>query len=152
MRKVSEVLENKGYDIWSISSVSSVFDAIKLMAEKAIGALVVIDNSELVGMISERDYTRKVILKGHSSKDTLVREIMSNQIICALPEQNIDECMALMTENRVRHLPVMGEENIIGVISIGDLVKSTIDEQKFIIKRLEHHTRTSGAVHKWMAK
>jgi len=139
MKKVRDILEVKGRAVWSIEPAASVFDALKIMAEKEVGALVVLEGSKVVGIISERDYARKVILHGRSSPTTLVNEIMTTRVAYAQPQQNIDECMAIMTEKRIRHLPVMEENNLLGVISIGDLVKSIIAEQQFIIEQLERY-------------
>jgi len=139
MKRVKDILAVKGQAIYSIAPDVSVYDAMKLMADKGIGALMVMESEKLVGVISERDYARKVILQGRSSRSTEVREIMTGHVLYAQPEQNIEECMAIMTEKRVRHLPVMEESRVIGVISIGDLVKSIITEQKFIIEQLEKY-------------
>ena len=139
MKRTRDILVVKGHDIWSIEPGASVYDAMKLMAEKEIGALMVMEGAKLVGIISERDYARKVILHGRSSRTTQVREIMTTRVVYAQPDQNIEECMALMTEKRVRHLPVMEAGELVGVISIGDLVKSIIAEQKFIIEQLERY-------------
>ncbi|MBI2091328.1 MAG: CBS domain-containing protein [Deltaproteobacteria bacterium] len=139
MKKVKDILKVKGHDVWSIEPGATVYDAMKLMADKEIGALMVMEGTKLVGLISERDYARKVILLGRSSKTTEVKEIMTSRVVYAQPDQNIEECMALMTEKRVRHLPVMEEGELVGVISIGDLVKSIIAEQKFIIEQLERY-------------
>ena len=139
MKRVRDILKIKGRDVWSIGPGASVYDAMKLMADKGIGALLVMEGEKLVGIISERDYARKVILQGRSSRTTEVREIMTSRVAYADPEQNIEECMALMTEKRIRHLPVMEEGQVNGVISIGDLVKSIIAEQKFIIEQLERY-------------
>jgi len=139
MKRVRDILAVKGTDVWSIEPEASVYDAMKLMADKELGALMVIDGANLVGIISERDYARKVILHGRSSRSTQVREIMTARVVYTQPEQNIEECMALMTEKRVRHLPVIDGGRLIGVISIGDLVKSIIAEQKFIIEQLERY-------------
>lgn len=139
MKRVKDILGVKGNDVWSIEPGASVYDAMKLMADKEVGALMVIDGTKLVGIVSERDYARKVILHGRSSKSTEVKEIMTTHVLYARPEQHIEECMALMTEKRVRHLPVMDEGRLVGVISIGDLVKSIITEQKFIIEQLERY-------------
>lgn len=139
MKRVRDILEVKGNDVWSIEPGASVYDAMKLMADKEVGALMVIEGAMLVGVISERDYARKVILEGRSSRTTQVREIMTSRVVCAQPEQNIEECMVLMTERRVRHLPVIDGGRLIGVISMGDLVKSIIAEQKFIIEQLEQY-------------
>jgi len=141
MKRVKDILEVKGREIWSIEPGASVYDAMKLMAEKEIGSLLVMEDEKLVGLISERDYARKVILKGRSSRTTQVREIMTANVLYAQLEQNIEECMALMTEKRVRHLPVVNEGQLIGVISIGDLVKSIITEQRFVIEQLERYIK-----------
>jgi len=142
MKKVRDILETKGREVWSIGPVDSVFDALKLMAEKKIGALVVREGGRVVGVISERDYARKVILQGRSSSTTLVKEIMTARVVYAQPEQSIDECMAIMTEKRIRHLPVMDDDRLVGIISIGDLVKSIIAEQRFMIEQLERYITT----------
>jgi CBS domain-containing protein len=139
MAKVKDILALKGQSVWSVAPDSSVYDAMKLMAEKGIGALMVILDGEVLGVISERDYARKVILQGRASRTTQVREIMSTQVLYAHPEQNIEQCMVLMTEKRVRHLPVWDEGRLLGVISIGDLVKSIITDQKFMIEQLEKY-------------
>jgi CBS domain-containing protein len=117
----------------------TVYDALKLMAEKNLGAVLVMEGDRLAGILSERDYARKVILHGKSSRDTLVREIMSERVVCVVPEQPAEECMALMTDKRVRHLPVLEGDQVIGVISIGDVVKAIISEQEFMIEQLEHY-------------
>ena len=139
MKKVNDILKIKGHDVWSIAPDASVYDAIHLMTDKKVGALTVIEDSKLVGMISETDYTRNVILKGRSSQNTSVKEIMTTQVLYVQPEQDIEDCMALMTEKRTRHLPVLNEGKLIGLISIGDVVKSIIDEQQFTIEQLEHY-------------
>jgi CBS domain-containing protein len=139
MAKVKDILALKGQSVWSVAPDSSVYDAMKRMAEKGIGALMVMEGEKLVGIISERDYARKVILQGRSSRTTQVREIMTSHVLYAQPEQNIEECMAVMTDKRVRHLPVYDEGRLVGVISIGDLVKSIISEQKFMIEQLEKY-------------
>jgi len=139
VKRVRDILTRKGNDVWSISPSASVYDAMKLMADKGIGALLVMEGEKLVGIISERDYARKVILQGRSSRTTSVEEIMTSRVAYAEPGQNIEECMAVMTEKRIRHLPVMEASQVRGVISIGDLVKSIIDEQKFIIEQLERY-------------
>ena len=139
MNKVSDLLMNKGKDVWSIGPDVFVFDAIKLMAEKGIGALVVMDDSKVIGIISERDYARKVILMGLSSRETQVKEIMTTRVVYANPEKSVEECMALMTDKHIRHLPIMEGEQLVGVISIGDLVKSIIAEQQFTIEQLEKY-------------
>lgn len=139
MKKVNDILKIKGHDVWSIAPDASVYDAIHLMTGKKVGALTVIEDSKLVGMISETDYTRNVILKGRSSQNTSVKEIMTTQVLYVQPEQDIEDCMVLMTEKRTRHLPVLDEGKLIGLISIGDVVKSIIDEQQFTIEQLEHY-------------
>jgi CBS domain-containing protein len=139
MITVKQLLDAKGYEVWSIAPVYTVFDAIKLMAEKEVGALAVTVGDKLVGLITERDYARKVILKGKSSHQTLVREIMTTHVVYARLDQALDECMALMTDKRVRHLPVFEGEKFVGIISIGDLVKAIIAEQQFVIEQLEQY-------------
>ena len=136
---INAILKNKGGRAWSVTPDQSVYEAIENMAEKGVGALLVISEGKLVGIISERDYARKVILQGRSSRTTGVQEIMTTRVAYAEPEQNIEECMALMTEIRIRHLPVIEAGEVRGVISIGDLVKSIIAEQQFIIEQLEHY-------------
>lgn len=139
MPTVRQVLEGKGFEVATIGPDASVYDAIAAMADKEIGSLVVIESGRVVGLISERDYARKVILKGRLSKDTRVREIMAVRVPYARPDQTVEECMAVLTDQRVRHLPVMENDRLIGIISIGDLVKAIIDEQKFIIDQLIHY-------------
>ena len=139
MQTVRQLLAEKGHVVWSISPDASVYDAVKLMAEKGIGALVVVEQAKSVGLLSERDYARKVILMGRSSKETKIREIMTTQVIFADPDQSVQECMTIMTEKHIRHLPVMEDDHLIGVISIGDLVKTIIAEQQFVISQLEHY-------------
>lgn len=139
MTTIEQLLEDKGSEVWSIHPDASVLEALALMAERRIGALLAIDDTGPVGLISERDYARAVALKGKRSSDTRVREIMSKPVICITPDQTVEEAMALMTERRVRHLPVIDDGLVLGLISIGDLVKSIISEQKFIIEQLEHY-------------
>ncbi len=139
MKTIKQLLDEKGSDIWAIGPQETVFRAIKDMAEKEIGALVVLENGKLVGIISERDYARKVILKDKASHDTTVAEIMTSPVVCGRLNQTVDECMALITDKRVRHLPIIEQDQVIGVISIGDLVKSIIAEQQFVIEQLEHY-------------
>jgi CBS domain-containing protein len=134
---ISEILNNKGRQTWSVSPEATVFDAIQLMADKNVGALLVTEGEKLVGIISERDYTRKVALKGKSSKQTAVREILSGQVIQVGPEQTVEECMRLMTDHRVRHLPVLEGNRIAGVVSIGDLVNWIISAQSSTIHQLQ---------------
>jgi CBS domain-containing protein len=141
--KVSDILAGKGRNVWSVEPNSMVYDAMKLMADKGIGALIVREGEPVVGVISERDYARKVILEGRSSRSTAVREIMTSHVLYAGPNQTIEECMAVMTDKRIRHLPVLEGGRLIGVISIGDLVKAIISEQQFRIEQLERYI-TSG--------
>lgn len=143
MQLISQVLQAKGHDIWSIAPDATVLDALKLMAEKNIGALLVIENGELVGIMSERDYARKVVLEGKASKDTPVRDIMSARVLYIRPDQTIEDCMALMINKKIRHLPVMREGKVIGVLSIGDVVKAVISEKEYIIEQLENYITDS---------
>lgn len=138
---LGSILRTKGKQVWSIHPQATVYEAIERMAERSVGALVVMDGGRLVGMISERDYARKVILQGRLSKETLVSEIMSSPVITAGPNQTMDDGMRVMTENRIRHLPVVDGE-VIGVISIGDLVRATIADQAATIGHL--HTYIAG--------
>jgi CBS domain-containing protein len=142
MKTVKEILDAKGRDIWSIDGNACVFDAIRLMAEKRVGALIVMDNDQMVGIISERDYTRKVILKGRTSRETSIREIMTTNVVSVHPEQTIRDCMALMTEKRIRHLPVLDGKQMVGMLSIGDLVKTIIADQEFMIEQLHSYIRS----------
>ncbi|TAJ82074.1 CBS domain-containing protein [bacterium] len=139
MKTVKQILDEKGHETWSVLPGSLVYDALQLMVDKEIGALLVVEGGRLIGVISERDYARKVILKGKSSLDTPVKEIMSRDVVWVRPDQTVEECMALVTEKRVRHLPVLVDELVVGVISIGDLVKAVIDEKDFTIKQLESY-------------
>lgn len=139
MTHAKQLLENKNNDLFTIDPGSSVYDAIKSMADNHIGALPVMSNGNLVGIITERDYARDVILKGKSSKNALVKDIMTQNVLCVKEEQTIEECMALMTEKRVRHLPVVNNVKIVGIISIGDIVKAIISEQQYTIEQLEHY-------------
>jgi len=139
MNTVGRLLDSKGHKIWSIGPDNSVYDAIRLMAEKGIGALVVLENASLVGILSERDYARQVVLKNRSSRDTLVREIMSDKVVYTNPSTTIDQCLALMTEKRIRHLPVMKDGELIGLVSMGDLVKTIIAEQQLTIDQLQEY-------------
>jgi CBS domain-containing protein len=136
---VRSLLAQKGRTVWTIDPGATVFDALAKMAEKDVGSLVVMDGEELVGIITERHYSRNVVLKGKTSPTTLVRDIMEGNVIHVRPEQSIERCMALMTEKRVRHLPVLEGEKVVGIVSIGDLLKSIISKQKFVIDELEHY-------------
>lgn len=139
MKTIRKLLENKGKEVWSIRPEASVLDALTLMADKQIGALLVVDDSGPVGVISERDYARSVALKGRTSRSTPVRTIMTHPVRCMRPDETLEEAMAIMTEHRVRHLPVVDGTRVIGLISIGDLVKSIISDQQFMIAQLEHY-------------
>jgi len=139
MKTVRQLLQSKSGGLCTVGPDASVLDALKLMAEKNIGALLVVDNDRLVGILSERDYARKVILRGKSSHDTPIREIMTERAVCVQPGNTVEECMALMTDKHIRHLPVIENEKLLGVLSIGDLVKETISEQQFMIKQLESY-------------
>ena len=139
MKTLNQLLQAKPHGILSIAPDARVFDALKLMADKNVGALLVMDAGQLIGIITERDYARKVILQGKSSLDTPVREIMTGKVLCVHPDQSVEECMSLMTDKRVRHLPVMEGARLIGVLSIGDLVKEMISEQEFTIRELERY-------------
>jgi len=140
MTILAHILNSKpDHTVYTITPAASVFDAVKLMAEKSIGALVVLEGEKVVGIITERDYSRKIVLLARSSKETAVRDIMTTSVMYVLPNHTSEECMALMTEHRLRHLPVIDQGKLIGLISIGDLVKDIISEQKFIIQQLEHY-------------
>jgi CBS domain-containing protein len=139
MQKITNLLSAKSGEIWSIGPDDSVYDAIKLMAAKGIGALLVTDDGTMCGIISERDYARKIILVDRSSKTTPVKDIMTSRVYYVDPRQTVHECMALMTEKRIRHLPVLDDGKLVGVVSIGDLVKSIIAEQEFMIEQLEQY-------------
>ena len=142
MKSAAQILKSKPEQtVVTVTPATPVFDAVKLMAEKNIGALLVLEDQKIVGIITERDYARKIVLMGRSSKETPVREIMTFPVMYVRPDQSNEECMALMTDNRVRHLPVVDKDKLIGLVSIGDLVKDIISEQKFIIDQLEHYSR-----------
>lgn len=144
MKTVHDLLAGKSTDVWSIGPDKTVYDALRLMAERGIGAVLVVESSALVGILSERDYARQVILKGKASKDTPIREIMTTQVIRVTPEQSIDDCMTIMTNSRIRHLPVMIEERLVGILSIGDVLKAVISEKQMHIEQLEDYIKTSG--------
>lgn len=139
MKTVGDILQTKGNEVWTIPPETIVFDALKIMADRNVGALVVLDGAEVAGILSERDYARKVILHGKSSRELKAGEIMSATVYFVSPEQNIEDCMALFTNKRVRHLPVLQEGQLIGIISIGDVVKAVIAEQEYTIKHLENY-------------
>lgn len=139
MKLVNQLLDSKGHDVLSIAPSASVLDAIKLMAEKGIGALIVMDGETMAGIVTERDYARKVILKGRSSDETPVSDIMSTGVISTSPDQTVNRCMSVMTDKRIRHLPVVEGNKVTGLVSIGDLVKAIIADQKEEIEHLEHY-------------
>lgn len=139
MHTAAEILRAKGNDVWSIGPDVAIIDALTSMAEKRVGALLVMENDKLVGIVTERDYARKVALEQRSSRESLVREIMSQRVLCVRPDQTVQECMALMSDKRARHLPVVEHKRVIGLISIGDLVKAIIAEQQFEIEQLQYY-------------
>ena len=139
MKLVKHLLDAKGSDVISIAPAASVFDAIKLMADRAVGSLLVMDGEKIIGIVTERDYARKVILLGRSSETTKVEQVMSTEVITATAEQTVRECMTLMTEKRIRHLPVVADDKVIAMISIGDLVQAIISDQQHEIEQLEQY-------------
>ena len=139
MKTIGQLLQGKDTGLCTVSPDTSLFDALKKMADKNIGSLLVVDNGKLAGILTERDFVRKMILQGKSSRDTPVREIMTDRVVCVQPKNTVEECMALMTDKRTRHLPVIENDKLIGVLSIGDLVKEMISEQQFMIKQLESY-------------
>jgi CBS domain-containing protein len=139
MTTAKDILKYKGHSVHAVRPDDTVLKALGVMAEEDIGAVLVMDGAELVGILTERDYARKVALAGRSSKDSPVRAIMTSELVWVAPHRTIDECMALMTERRVRHLPVVENRRVVGVVSIGDLVKATIDEQEFTINQLKSY-------------
>jgi CBS domain-containing protein len=139
MTTVRDILKAKGTQVWTIGPDEKVFEALLLMADKEIGALVVMEKDKVVGVVSERDYARKVILKGKSSQDTPIREIMTSKVCYVTQDREVEECMALMTDKTIRHLPVLEHEKLVGIVSIGDVVKSMISEREFIIGQLESY-------------
>lgn len=136
MKSVRDILKVKGSDVWCVEPNATVFDALRRMAEKEVGALVVTEGAQVVGLISEREYARKVVLQGRTSPTTLVKEIMISPVVYIHLDQAIEECMSLMTEKRTRHLPVIEDGKLVGLISIGDIVKSIIADQQFLIEQL----------------
>lgn len=139
MGKVRNIIQIKGSAVFSVEPDITVYNALELMFEKNIGALLVVENGKFVGIFTERDYARKLILKGKSSKETLIREIMTEHPITVTPDTSIEECMKIMTNKKIRHLPVMEGEKLVALISVGDVVKFIIEEQKFIIENLEQY-------------
>ncbi len=139
MSSVQEILRTKGQTVYSVHPDDTVLQALGVMAEHDIGAVLVMSDDHLVGILTERDYARKVVLVGRSSRDSPVRAIMTSQVVCVAPDRSVDECMGIMTEKRVRHLPVLDKKHVVGLISIGDLVKETIAEQQFTITQLQRY-------------
>ena len=144
MKRVCDLLHDKGQYVWSLTPDATVYEAIDQMAQKGVGALLVMEGERLVGIISERDYARKVILKGKSSREIQVREIMSYPVICVSPDMIVEHTMALMTDKHVRHLPVVVVETVVGVISIGDVVRAIIDDREFYIQQLTTYITGAG--------
>ena len=142
MTVVAQLLKHKRDAIYSVEPEAPVLEAIRLMAEHGVGALLVMQGQELLGVVSERDYARKVILKGRSSSETLVREIMSSPVITVRPDQSVRDCMQIVTDKRIRHLPVVTGERVVGVLSIGDLVRAVLEEQQKTIEELEQYIRS----------
>jgi CBS domain-containing protein len=141
MTAVGHILDQKGRQVWSVAPGNTVYDAIKMMADNDVGALLVLDGSQIVGIVTERDYARNVFLKGRASPQTLVGEIMQRNVVCVEPDKSIEECMAIMSAKRVRHLPVIDAGELSGIVSIGDLVKTIISDREFAIEQLEHYIR-----------
>jgi CBS domain-containing protein len=139
MTTVEDVLKEKGHDVWAVSPQDKVIAALKLMAEKNVGAMVVTHKGQLVGIMTERDYARKVVLQGRTSLETPVKDIMTQGVYYVAPDTSTQECMAVMTKNRIRHLPVIHKEKLVGIISIGDIVRSVISQQKITIDHLENY-------------
>lgn len=139
MQYVKDILVHKGSQVYSVSPDTTVFDAIKTMSEHQIGSLLVLDDEKLIGIVTERDYARKVALEGKSSRQLPVREIMTTRVLCVSQDRSVEECMALMSEQRARHLPVLENKKVIGVVSIGDLVKAIIHDQKILIDQLQQY-------------
>ncbi len=139
MKTVRQVLNDKGYGCISVKSGSTVYEAIKVMAEQEIGAVVVMEDGLLLGVLSERDYARKIILQGRRSRDSLVKDIMVADVVTVRPDDSIDTCMNLMTQHRIRHLPVVQQNEVVGMVSIGDVVKTIMQHQEFVIEQLEQY-------------
>lgn len=148
METVSEILLNKGNQVWTISPDSTVYDALKLMSEKEIGAVLVCEGDNIKGIMSERDYARKIILEGKLSKETKISEIMSGKVIYVNPNMRTNECMALMINKKIRHLPVLENQKLVGLISIGDVVKAVIDEKEFLIDQLVNYITSTPSIKK----
>lgn len=144
MKTVRDVLRAKGNAVFAAEPNDTVYYALTVMAEKNIGALVVREGDRVVGIFSERDYARQVVLKGKASKDTPIRDVMTSRVVFVRPKQNLEECMALMTDKHIRHLPVLEEANLVGILSIGDVVKAVISEKEFLIAQLENYIASGG--------
>lgn len=143
MQTVKQLLQAKGSRVWTVAPDASMLDALRIMADRNIGALVVVERGEVVGIVSERDYARKIVLHGKTSRDTPVREIMTSAVVFVRPTQTIQDCMAQMTERHIRHLPVLEDGKLVGLISIGDVVKAIIAQQEFMIAQLEQYITSS---------
>lgn len=139
MKTVRDILNSKGHEVWAVGPDDTVFDVVQQMADRGVGSLLVMDGEKLIGIVTERDYARKIILKDKSSKTSAVRDVMTTQVLCVTPERTVDECLALMTDKRARHLPVLDQGKVVGVVSIGDLVKAVISEQQILIDQLQHY-------------
>ena len=139
MQTALDILRMKGQSVFSVAPTDTVLHALGVMAEREIGAVLVLDDDRLVGILTERDYARRVVLMGRSSRDSAISDVMTATVVCVRPEQTISECMALMTNRRVRHLPVVEHKRVVGMISIGDLVKATIADQEFVIEQLQSY-------------
>ncbi|HEY9537476.1 MAG TPA: CBS domain-containing protein [Kiloniellaceae bacterium] len=144
MTTIQQVLDSKGHDVLTVRPDDTVLHALEQMASRNVGAVIVTENAAPVGIFTERDYARSVILKGRSSTTTPVRDVMSTELVCLQPEQTVDECMAIMTKKRFRHMPVLQEEKLVGIVSIGDLVKTIIDQQEFTIEQLKGYIGGNG--------
>jgi CBS domain-containing protein len=141
MTTVSKILAAKGNQVWSVTPTTRLYEALKLMAEKDVGALLVIEDDHIAGIISERDYARKVVLEGKNSMIVPIKEIMTTRVVYISPSNTLEECMAVMTDKHIRHLPVMENDELVGLISIGDVVKELISTQQFVIEQLENYIR-----------
>ena len=139
MQTVADILSSKGRAVWSVKPTDTVLEALRVMAEHDTGAVVVLDGDKLVGIFTERDYARKVVLNGRTSSETAVAELMSHSVTCVTPERSINDCMMLVTDKRLRHLPVLDHKHVIGMVSIGDLVKARIEDQEFTIRELQKY-------------
>ena len=139
MQTVADILEFKGYEVWSVGPDATVLEALKVMADKEVGAVLVQDGDALLGILTERDYARKVVLAGRSSRESPVRDVMTTDVVCVTPDRSVEDCMGLMTDERLRHLPVVDRGTLIGIVSIGDLVKAVIDDREVTIAYLQSY-------------